>query len=189
MKFELIPVSKIDTYEVEEEIVYDLSVDEDTSYCVEDNIAVHNSGCTTKNATGIYQGMISCIIECNDVKKRTFMIADGGIKSPADFCKAIAFGADLVMMGSIIASTKESPAKIHEDGKHKVYNGSASLEIQKLYKEFPKYIEGTTRLLEYTGMPLEVQLSKYIEGLKSSMSYFNAKKLESYRKNISYKYL
>lgn len=147
------------------------------------------AGCTTKNATGVYHGMASCIMECTDAKQKSFLIADGGIKSPADFCKAIAFGADLVMMGSVIAVTKESPAQISDDSKYKIYNGSASLEIQKIYKEFPKYIEGTTRLLEYHGQTLEIQLSKYMEGLKSSMSYFNAKNLNQYRKNISFKYV
>ena len=140
--------------------------------------------CTTKTATGIYHKMISCISECATVKKNTALIADGGIKEPGDMCKAIAYGADVVMMGSVIAATIDSPAElIKRDGKfYKVYHGSASFEIQKEYREKPRYIEGQTRLLEYNNERLENVINRFCDGLRSSMSYFNAKTLDEFRR-------
>lgn len=144
--------------------------------------------CATKNATGIEYGMVSAIQECAAVKKRTLLIADGGIKEPSDFCKAIAFGADLVMMGGVIAATCDSPAEIvkKDDKLYKVYHGSASFEVQKCYKEKPRYIEGKTRLLDFNNESLESLISRYCEGLRSSMSYFNSSNLEEFRENMSF---
>lgn len=146
------------------------------------------NACTTKNATGIYHPMVSCIRECAEVKKRTLLIADGGIKEPADMCKAIALGADLVMLGTGIANTSDSPAEIiKRDGKlYKVYHGSASFEIQKEYREAPRYIEGRTKILEYDGESLEALITRFGDGLRSCMSYFNARSLDEFRKNVSY---
>ncbi len=146
------------------------------------------NACTTKNATGIGYGMFSTILECVSVKNNALLIADGGIKEPQDMCKSIIAGADLIMLGSAICSTVDSPAEIliREDKQYKIYHGSASFDIQKEYKEKPKYIEGKTRLLEYKGETLEQLLSRYGDGLRSSMSYFNARSLEEYRKNISW---
>ncbi len=149
--------------------------------------------CTTRNATGIYHGMVSCIRECAAVKKTgILLIADGGIRGSDDFCKAIGCGADAIMIGSLIAATSDSPAEvinlseIGSKGLYKRYHGSASFEIQKEYRDKPRYIEGRTRLLEYTGQTLEELIVKFIDGLKSSMSYFNARNLDEYRKNISF---
>jgi IMP dehydrogenase len=147
------------------------------------------AACTTKNATGISRGMISCIQECATVKKDTLLIADGGIQEPSDMCKAIAFGADMVMLGSAIAATKESPARLIEsNGKlYKMYHGSASFEIQKGYKN-PKYVEGCIRYLEYNKETLKELNDRFCEGFKSSMSYFNALTIEKFRENISFNY-
>lgn len=155
--------------------------------CIRVGIA-GGAACTTKNATGIYHKMASCIRECALVKTRTLLIADGGIKEPADFCKALALGADLVMLGSGICNTSDSPAEIiNREGKlYKVYHGSASFEIQKDYREKPRYIEGRTRILEYEGESLEGLITRFCDGLRSSMSYFNARTLEEFRKNVSF---
>ncbi len=114
------------------------------------------------------------------------MIADGGIGEPADMCKAIACGADIVMLGGAIAKTTDSPAElIKKDGVfYKVYHGSASFEIQKR----TRYIEGRTRLLDYEGETLESLIARFCDGLRSSMSYFNARNLEEYRNNVSFVY-
>jgi IMP dehydrogenase len=145
------------------------------------------SACTTKTATGISRGLASSIMECYKVRKRALIIADGGVHMPSDMCKSIACGADLVMLGKSIASTTDSPAKItKENGQAcKIYCGSASFEVQKNYRDIPRYIEGETRLLPYTGESLEDLISRFCDGLRSSMSYFNAKNLEEYRRNIN----
>lgn len=146
------------------------------------------SACTTKNATGIYRGMLSAIYECASVKKKTILIADGGINEPSDMCKSIAFGADMIMLGGILAATKESPAEvIQKDNKlYKVYHGSASFEIQREYREKPKYIEGTTRLLEFKNESIIDVINRFMDGFKSSMSYFNSRSISEYRNNIDY---
>lgn len=148
------------------------------------------AGCTTKNATGIYQPMISLIKETYHGRqdRHISIIADGGIKEPGDFCKAVIFGADVAMFGSLLANTKESPAeKINKGGKrYTQYSGSASEKTQQIYKDVPRYIEGRTTLLEYKEETVKELLNRFSEGLRSSMSYFNARNLDEYRKNIDY---
>ena len=148
------------------------------------------AGCTTKNATGIYFPMFSLIDEIYKYNIGTPIktIADGGIKEPGDFCKAIGIGADVVMLGSLIANTIESPARVIKENEqlYTVYHGSASSEIQKLYRETPRYIEGRQVLLDFHNEHLVSLLNRFIEGLKSSMSYFNARNLNEYRCNINY---
>ena len=136
------------------------------------------AGCTTKNATGMYHPMASLIQECSKNKKK-IIIADGGIREPQDFCKAICLGADLVMVGSVLATCKDSPAKT-ENG-CKIFKGSASQENQKLYKQSPKYIEGKQINLPVSDLTIAQTIVKYQEGLQSSMSYSNAKNLTDYR--------
>ena len=145
--------------------------------------------CTTKNATGIYHPALSLIKECYEGRKTsTLIIADGGVRCPGDFCKAIAFGADAVMLGSLIAATAESPAELIRQGNSlfKLYHGSASFDIQSTYK-VPKYIEGKSKLIPYEEDTLEALMIRFKDGLRSSMSYFNARNLNEYRRNISYK--
>lgn len=193
MKFSLVDIEKIDTYEVENEVVYDIAVEDDTSFCVEDNIVVHNSACTTKGATGVYHPMGSLLKECREIKDagyiKALIIADGGIKNTEHFCKALAIGADCVMMGSVLAAASDSPADlIIRDGRfYKVYHGSASFEIQSTYREKPRYIEGKTVLLDFNNETLEQIITRFSDGLKSSMSYFNARTLAEFRKNINAK--
>ena len=143
------------------------------------------SGCTSKNATGMYHPYISLLMECREVTDKV-LIADGGIKEAQHMCYALAAGADFVMLGSLIAKCKESPAEIvNRDGKqYKLYHGSASYENQSLYKDIPRYIEGKSVLLEYKQETIAQTMQSFLDGLKSSMSYANARTLEEYRKNV-----
>lgn len=147
------------------------------------------SACTTSNATGIKSPMISTIIECAEIKKNDVaLIADGGIKEPCDMVKAIAVGADAVMLGGAIANTADSPAQlVKADGRnYKVFSGSASYQVQKSITDNIKYIEGTTRLMP-TNMESFISLiDRFNDGLASAMSYFDALSLEQFRKNVTY---
>jgi IMP dehydrogenase len=145
------------------------------------------NACTTKDSTGVYQPMGSLIKECRKVKDEGYLkaliIADGGIKNTEHFCKALAIGADVVMLGSVLAAASDSPADlIKRDGRfYKVYHGSASFEIQSIYRDKPKYIEGKTVLLDFNNETLEQIVARFSDGLRSSMSYFDAKNLEEFR--------
>jgi IMP dehydrogenase/GMP reductase len=119
------------------------------------------------------------------IKSLPLIIADGGIKKPADMCKALALGADFVMCGSILAGTEESPGEVHNfDGiKYKGYAGAASFGVQKKFKEKkPSNVEGRESLVKYVGHVEDV-IDRYKDGLQSSMSYMNSKTLLDYRKN------
>jgi len=149
--------------------------------------------CSTKTETGILSPMASMILEIAEFKyasnSSAFIIADGGVKQPADMCKALGLGADIVMAGSIFAGTDESPGNVIKDnlGKmHKLFRGAASFSTQKyLSGKKPTYVEGIETFVDYAGAVKNV-LDRYNRGLKSSMSYFNACNLKEYRENISW---
>ena len=151
------------------------------------------SVCSTKTETGVLSPMASTIIEVSEFKKenncKALIIADGGIKQPADFCKALALGADLVMAGGIFAGTDEAPGNVIKDksGKmHKLFRGAASFSTQKyLAGKKPTYVEGIETFVDYTGS-VNAVIERFIRGLKSSMSYFNSYNLEEYRENITW---
>lgn len=144
--------------------------------------------CSTRYQTGCYNKPISVLQECFPVKKDKLLIMDGGIHSADALCKALAFGADFVMVGSIIAACQESPAKAMRinDKLFKVYRGAASFASQEeISGKRPDYVEGYETLLEYNG-PLFHILNRFIGGLKSAMSYFDARTLEEFRKNMDW---
>ena len=97
MKFTLEPINKIDSYEVVEETVYDIEVDNDHSFCVQNGIVVHNSACTTRFLTGCGFPQLSCCLENSYVahglqsgpKKLGLLCSDGGHKTVGDVCKAL----------------------------------------------------------------------------------------------------
>lgn len=155
---------------------YDLEVENDHSYNV-DGIVVHNSACLTAPNTGFgtqkYQ--LSVVEEIADALQTADLIADGGIREYGDIAKAVALGADMVMVGSMFAGHDENPGEIIEDEhgeKFKVYFGSAS-EHQKGEK---KYVEGTKLLLPYKGAISET-LRTIQENLQSSISYAGGEEL------------
>lgn len=168
------------------------------------------SVCETRTETGVYSPMATVIQEVamteepyewhdysDDTIKISFdkrvranrkalLIADGGIHTPADMCKALALGADVVMMGGALAGTKESPGEtLKIDGKlYKKLRGAASFSTQKESTgEEPDYVEGAETLVPYRGS-VEKVINRFAAGLRSSMSYMNARDLTEYRKNV-----
>lgn len=111
----LIEISKKEEYYEGE--IYDLTVIDDSSYCVE-NIPVHNCGCITASNTGVYYGYASLISETYKIKKKLeqigectpMIIADGGIRNYSDVLKALALGSDYVMIGGLFSQLVESAA-------------------------------------------------------------------------------
>lgn len=151
------------------------------------------SVCTTRLETGVHVPMVTSIMECAEVKKGAYLIADGGIKTPADLAKAIAVGADIVMGGSIFAGTEETPGMVirnrETDRRYKVYRGAASFGVQyELHKKKPLYNEGDESFVPYKGDVVNM-LTRFENGLRSSMSYMNARTIEEFRNNAVIGYL
>ncbi|SUP41798.1 IMP dehydrogenase [Veillonella criceti] len=138
--------------------------------------------CTTRVIAGIGVPQITAVYECAAVGHRYNIpiIADGGIKYSGDIAKAIAAGANVVMMGNILAGTDESPGEtvIYQGRSYKVYRGMGSLGAMKLgskdryfqteaKKLVPEGIEGR---VPYKGM-LADTIFQMVGGLRASMGY------------------
>ena len=149
------------------------------------------SMCTTSIMTGVGQGIVSSIQECRNIKdkngSKSLIIADGGIKVVGDIAKALTVGADAVMVGRMLAGTKEAEGNILKyNGKlYKAYRGSASYAVQQKRGKNPYYVEGDETIVEYKGGVQNI-LDQIDAGLRSSMSYMAANNLEQLKKNGSY---
>ncbi len=145
------------------------------------------SVCTTSIQTGIGIGQISSLLDVyfarKEMKLDIELIADGGIKSPGDVAKALACGADVVMLGRMLAGTKETPGEIikYNDQLWKKYRGSASFGV-KMKGEF---IEGEETMVPYKGAVKGV-INAISDGLKSSMSYLNCETIDDLRKKDTF---
>lgn len=146
------------------------------------------SVCETKTETGVYAPTPYAVLECAQVRQRALIIGDSGIRTPSDMCKLLALGADLVMAGSALAGAKEAPGRvIVVDGKkYKIMRGAASFSVQRQAgKESPEYVEGAETLVHYKGTVTDV-IQRYVAGLRSSMSYMDARNLAEYRTNTRF---
>ena len=151
--------------------------------------------CTTRVVAGIGMPQITAVMECAEVctQQGVPLISDGGIKQTGDVPKAIAAGADTVMIGSLFAGTEESPGeKVFLGGRSfKVYRGMGSLSAmqqggkdryfqegeQDLRKLVPEGIEGR---VPYRGKVSEV-VYQMVGGLRAAMGYCGAKNIEELR--------
>ena len=157
------------------------------------------SVCETRTETGVYSPMATIVQEAKRAQgwylsggywqprdRKALVIADGGIKTPADMCKALALGADLVMAGGIFAGTKEAPGDPINTGTAespklvKLMRGAASFSVQNGKSE---HVEGRETFVAYKGS-VERVINRYAAGLRSSMSYMNARDLVEYRNNV-----
>ncbi len=146
------------------------------------------SVCETRTETGVYAPTPYSVYECVQVRRDALIIGDGGIRSPADMCKLLTLGADCVMVGSALAGTYEAPGRvIVVDGKKfKIMRGAASFSVQQEFAgEDPEYIEGSESIVAYKGRVADV-IQRYVAGLRSSMSYMDARTLDAYRSNASF---
>lgn len=140
------------------------------------------SVCITSISTGIGVGQASLVRDIATCKREMntecLIIADGGIRRPADMVKAIALGADVVMAGRIFAGSEESPGEVikHQGKKYKQYAGEASFAV----KRSDKYVEGDETLVPYSG-PMAATWHRFEDGLRSAMSYMGALTLDKLR--------
>lgn len=140
--------------------------------------------CTTREKTGVGYPQLSALFETKE--SGMFIIADGGISKPGSVAKALAAGADMVMIGSLFGGTDEAPGEVTLR-KTKIVRGQASasymMDNQTELTE-SRAAEGVEVEVPYRG-PVERILNDLTGGLRSSMSYTGAKNLrEFYKKSI-----
>ncbi|WP_276661547.1 IMP dehydrogenase, partial [Syntrophomonas wolfei] len=153
--------------------------------------------CTTRVVAGIGVPQITAVFDCAQVAKKhnVPIIADGGIKYSGDIAKAIAAGADTVMLGNLLAGTDESPGEtqIYQGRSYKVYRGMGSLGAmvqgssdryfqEDAHKLVPEGIEGR---IPYKGYVSET-IFQLIGGLKAGMGYCGVKNIEEMQSNTSF---
>tara|TARA_Y100000746_G_scaffold71046_1_gene59183 strand:+ start:887 stop:1951 length:1065 start_codon:yes stop_codon:yes gene_type:complete len=152
--------------------------------------------CTTRLVAGIGVPQLSAVMDVKKALKKykTKIISDGGIKFSGDLAKAIAAGADAIMIGSLFSGTMESPGKIIRY-KGKLYKnfrgmgsvgamsaGSADRYYQKKTKDISKYVpEGVEGMVKFKGSVKEI-IFNLVGGLKSSMGYMGAKTIRDLQK-------
>lgn len=145
--------------------------------------------CTTRVVAGVGFPQFSAVLEVASALKGTGVpvIADGGVRYTGDIPKAIAAGADTVMLGSLLAGTKESPGEtiIYEGRKFKSYRGMGSVEAMKegskdryfqdVEDDIKKLVpEGIVGRVPYKG-DLYESMHQFIGGLRAGMGYCGAK--------------
>ncbi len=153
--------------------------------------------CTTRIVAGVGFPQFSAVLEVAAALKNTGVpvIADGGIRYTGDIAKAIAAGANSVMLGSLLAGTKESPGEtiIFEGRKFKSYRGMGSVEAMKegskdryfqdVEDDVKKLVpEGIVGRVPYKG-ELNESMQQFIGGLRASMGYCGAKDIDTLQEN------
>lgn len=156
--------------------------------------------CTTRVVAGVGVPQVTAIMECAkaSAKANIPIIADGGIKQTGDIAKAIAAGADSVMIGGLFAGVDESPGEkvLYEGRSYKIYRGMGSIEAMKqgskdryfqdaeddLQKLVPEGIEGR---VPYKG-PLEDTIYQMIGGLRAAMGYCGCPTIAEMKKRAQF---
>ena len=156
--------------------------------------------CTTRVVTGVGVPQLTAILECAQAAARNSvtLIADGGIKFSGDITKALAAGADTVMIGSLFAGTDEAPGEVIliQGRSYKAYRGTGSIGamlqgsgdrysqggISDRSKLVPEGVEG---VVPQRG-PLAAHLQQLMGGLRSGMGYLGARNLMELRKRARF---
>ncbi len=155
------------------------------------------AACITRLVAGAGVPQLTAVLEAAEAAKKygVPVIADGGIQKSADIVKALGAGADTVMIGSLFAGTDESPGILMNRGdkKYKVYRGSASFAVaqrRKTVNQEKKNLdevvpEGVESVIPYRGRVAEL-VGQLIGGLKSGMSYTNARTIAQLQENAEF---
>lgn len=145
--------------------------------------------CTTRIETGHGIPNVSALEEVSraSIEYDVPIMADGGIRTAGDAAKAIAVGADSVMLGSLLSGTEETPGNIIEKGKglYKRYRGSASIETKTQHGQRRKNVEGESTTIPFKGSA-KYAIERLRDGLSSALSYTGANTLEEYKLKAEY---
>ncbi len=141
--------------------------------------------CTTRVVSGVGVPQITAIMEAGRAVREAdaCLVADGGIKYSGDVVKALAVGANTVMMGSVFAGTEESPGEtmLYQGRTYKIYRGMGSIDAMKdgssdryFQEKSKKFVpEGIVGRVPYRG-PVSETIYQFVGGLKSGMGYLGA---------------
>ena len=151
--------------------------------------------CTTRLVTGHGVPQLSAIDDCARLKALfpgVALIADGGIRYSGDIVKALAAGADAVMIGSLLAGTIESPGEwLEENGQlFKYYHGMASIEGRKKWFDKSKAglpSEGVSTKIPYTGKSAKKVVEGLCQSVKVGLSYAGAANLTELREKAEWR--
>ena len=163
--------------------------------CVKIGIGA-GSSCTTRIIAGVGVPQLSAVMDCAQIgsKHNIPIIADGGIRYSGDIAKSLAAGANVVMLGGMLAGMDESPGEtiVYEGRRYKSYRGMGSLAamkegggeryFQQEKDELKLVPEGIEGMVPFRG-PVNNTIFQLIGGLKSSMGYCGAKDLKSFFKH------
>lgn len=145
--------------------------------------------CSTRTTTSVGVPMASMLMEieayrqdtCCDVK----VLADGGFRNAGTIVKALALGADYVMLGSMLAGTEEAPGNVFtapDNKQYKVYRGMASQAASEAHRGVAKSIEGISTTIPFKG-PVGAILDDIAANMRSGLSYVGARTLDELREN------
>jgi len=131
--------------------------------------------CSTRVQTGHGVPTFQSVLDCSYSDRGAFLIADGGIRSSGDIVKALAVGADFVMLGSMLAGTSEAPcAEVIVGGeRYKTYRGMASKDAQINWRGHTASVEGVSSMVPSKG-PVSQVLQEIETGIRSGLSYSGA---------------
>ena len=166
--------------------------------CVKVGIGA-GASCTTRIVAGIGGPQLTAVMDCVDVAKKSNIpvIADGGIRYSGDISKAIAAGADTVMLGSILAGMDESPGEfiLFEGRQYKSYRGMGSLGamqdgdgsryFQNNTEDKKLVPEGIEGIVPYRGS-VKNTIHQLMGGLRSSMGYCGGKNITDFQKKAEF---
>lgn len=156
--------------------------------------------CTTRVVAGVGMPQISAVIECSKAarKKGKTIIADGGIKFSGDITKALALGANTVMIGNLLAGAEESPGEtiLYQGRTYKLYRGMGSLgamgkgskdrygqmDVAEEDKLVPEGIEGK---VPYKGSAMGI-IHQLVGGLRAGMGYMGARHVAELQKSARF---
>ena len=156
--------------------------------------------CTTRIIAGIGVPQITAILDIKDAIKKhdVGIIADGGIRFSGDIAKAIAAGADSVMLGGLFAGTEEAPGKVElfQGRSFKTYRGMGSIGAMTERHDANRYMqedldseklvpEGIEGRVPYKGLVINV-INQLVGGLRQSMGYIGCKTIEAVHKNSEF---
>jgi IMP dehydrogenase/GMP reductase len=182
--------------------VYDIEVECPTHSFIADNAIVHNSICTTRVVAGVGVPQVTAVYDAAQALagQGIPVIADGGLRSSGDIAKAIASGADVVMLGSMLAGTDEAPGEVMvaQGERFKEYRGMGSLgamkarsfskdryfqgDVEDVDKLVPEGIEGR---VPYKG-PLAPIVHQLVGGLRQAMGYCGAPTIEEMKERTRF---